>query len=62
MLPNPVVDDQNGISPTVPVPVTVPPLPLADKIPVVASNANPVPIAISPGAPAAEADLFPNNF
>ena len=36
--------------------------PLADNIPVVASKAKPVPIAISPGAPAAVADLLPNNF
>ena len=40
---------------------TVPPLPLADKTPVDGFNARPVPIVISPGADAAELDLFPNN-
>ena len=40
---------------------TVPPLPLADKTPVVGFNARPAPIVISPGAAAAELDLFPNN-
>ena len=39
---------------------TVPPLPLADKTPAVL-NAKPEPIVISPGADAAELDLFPNN-
>ena len=40
---------------------TVPPDPLADKTPVLEFNARPEPIVISPGADAAELDLFPNN-
>ena len=39
---------------------TVPPVPLADKTPVVSFNAKPDPNVISPGAPAVN-DLFPIN-
>ena len=56
--PKPVVLDQYGNCPAVPVPDTVPPLPLADKTPVVASNAKPVPSVISPGVPVV-VNLFP---